>query len=188
MIIGLLLASVGIFVLAWIAWSLVRPLLPNIRGGPGSRKLRRAAEALARIDTFVDDEEYLLAAQQTAAAIIFDERFPNRDIISRVGAHHVAVLNKFLLISDLTGRRLETASTLDELFQIRLELLKAYHTERNRKPPRRAPGWAKQAFAQKVHGIQEQLQVNERSICRQLEGVIAAVESQDEQDPPPIIH
>lgn len=150
----IILALIGAFLIFWILKSVLTALpIPGLKRGFFERwKLRRSQRVLGEIDKLIDQQEYARAIQLFPSCLYLDLVRSDSDLIGRVGAHHVAVLNKTILLSDLMERPLSDLAILEDLLNTRIQLLRAWFELRGQRQGasrKSAPKWAREEFRKK---------------------------------------
>ncbi|MCB0351882.1 MAG: hypothetical protein KDD64_00105 [Bdellovibrionales bacterium] len=176
----IILALIGAFLIFWILKSVLTALpIPGLKRGFFERwKLRRSQRVLGEIDKLIDQQEYARAIQLFPSCLYLDLVRSDSDLIGRVGAHHVAVLNKTILLSDLMERPLSDLAILEDLLNTRIQLLRAWFELRGQRQGasrKSAPKWAREEFRKKEDEISSKLQLNASTVLTQFERSLEAV-------------
>lgn len=186
-ILSIVLGAIGIALIWWVLRSILAALpLPRAKKGFLERwKLRKSQRALGEIDSLIDQEQYKKAAQRFPSCLFLEPIQDDPDLIGHIGAHHLAVLNKTILLSDLMERPLSDLAILEDLLNTRIQLLRsrfelrAQCREASRK---RAPRWAKEEFRKKEQEVLEKLHTNAATITTQFHRSLEAISGSSSSD------
>lgn len=161
--------------------AIVSPLLPlfGLKGAgftlvqPGFFErwaFRRKHKLLKEIDALIDSSSLEKAQELSREAFFLRivERSP--ELVSRVGSHHLSLLNKLIMIAELRQQKLENLAVLEGLLDTRTQLMKVLCERRARESGgKREPGWARKEKRAKVQELYDRLQTNEQSIEKQID-------------------
>jgi len=176
---ALLCAIFGLYFVLFLVRSILTPLKPYLKPRTGQRskgKLRRKQQILAKVDQLIEAEKFEQAYEMLCEALVLDGRIRDKDLLSSIGAHHMLILNKTLLIADLKGKTLTNLPVLEDLLSTRIQLCRALmelQTKQTGDPAVRTetPSWAKKAFREKEDELNNKLETNLKSIHSQFNAV-----------------
>ena len=176
---ALLCAVFALYFILFLGRAIVSPILPHLKLTPDrriNRQLKQKQELLAKVDQAIEAEQFEPAYDMLCQALILDKRIRGKDILSSIGTHHLLILNKTLLIADLTGKTLSNLPVLEDLLSTRIQLIKVLIELEGKKSGDTTtrtdtPSWAKKAFQQKEAEINTKLETNLQSIYSQFNGV-----------------
>ena len=187
----LFVAAVAIYLIAYLGRAMFMPLFRSLGAEPGMlerRKLKRRQSALEEADRAIDEKRFEVAAQSLRNAVFLDIIQRDLSLIPRVGALHLSLLNKLILLAELRSYQLSNLPLLEELFSTRVQLLKSWNEAKlTRKESRHKkkeagealPDWAAKEYNKKVEDLADKLKTNRMSIESQLDKLFQELYSAD---------
>ncbi|MCB0332200.1 MAG: hypothetical protein KDD55_01805 [Bdellovibrionales bacterium] len=178
---ALFVAAITLYVIVYLGRSILNPLFGFLLVKVGSgekRRVQKKLQLLEEADRALDAGNYDGALLILRRAFHLDLIRKDLELISRVGALHLSILNKILLIAELTSIRLTHLPILEELLSARIQLMKQWNEARllfeqtkKKRDEKGAPlpDWASKEYKSKQDDVSDKLKTNRSSIEQQVE-------------------
>ncbi len=186
---ALFVAAVTLYIIVYLGRSILNPLFGFflVKLGTGEqRAIQKKLRLLEEADQALDAENYASALNALRRAFHLDLIRKDLELISRVGTLHLSIMNKALLIAELTSVRLTHLPVLEELLSSRIGLMKQWNEARllfeqtkKKRDEKGAPlpEWASKEYKSKQDDVFAKLETNRSSIEQQIEKLFAELSS-----------
>lgn len=184
-IIAFLLSAIGLWLLCMLLKTLLSPFLFWFGGTRGLFKFRKYSMRLEKTDELIKQgkfQEAILELKKTP----FIEVVNNQALLTGIKEHNQGVLSRCSVIADALGTKTDGLSTVETLFQERIELLsmhvKSYQAYMKIKLKRKetgkaTPQWTKDEFEKKRQEISEELVRNQKDLNVSFNHLMSSIQS-----------
>ena len=183
---ALIAALFGLLIIVGVASLFVRALFGfNLQGYFKRFLARRERKLFEEIDRLV------AAKDQRAALTLIESGFQFRsvqklDAIQHQLDHNLAVLGKLVMIAEGASQEIEGLPVLEELFEVRSELMRALSEaelkSQSLSKRAHAPSWGAEEFERKIKDIRDRITTNQRTVEEQISRAVRSLTERGQGD------
>jgi hypothetical protein len=189
LLLSLLILIFSLWVVVWLLYSFLSPFIPALRNYGGQRtkqghssrgsfgffgggfrsfherwRFRRSVRAMQELDQALSKEDHVQARKLFPQALYLEWIESEPELVGKASSHHLDLLNKLLILSELEGGSVRNLPKLETLLTQQGELFAAaFETrvsrkrfiERQREKGKSAPSWSTREFDTRLKDLQK---------------------------------
>lgn len=160
---ALFVAAVSIYIIVYVAKSLIQPFLRSNKGFLERRKFQSRTKSLSHAEEQIEKAQLTKALDSLKDAFFFDNIKNDPTLIKQVGRLHNEILAKLIIIARLKGQQIQRLPEFERLLEDRTKLLTISYKHKQ-KGKSVTKEWAGKHYADRIREVDEEVAANTKKV------------------------